>query len=88
MCIKFGGGQKQVAPPPPPLAPPPPPPEKPTAPLPEPEAVDAEVNPQVRRTKSQKDKNPYAQGTGSLRIKLDPSVNTGAAPGPSGGLNQ
>ena len=86
MCIKFGS--PKIAPPiPPPLAPPPPPPEKPTQPLPEPEAVDAEVNPQVRRSQSQKEQNPYAQGTESLRIDLDPNVNTGAEGGASGGLN-
>ena len=87
MCIKFSG--PDIAPPtPPPLAPPPPPPPEPIAPLPEPEAVEAEVNPQVRRTKSQKEQNPYSKGTGALRIKLDPTVNTGAGAGPAGGLNQ
>jgi hypothetical protein len=35
------------------------------------------MDPQVKRKKSKKDKNPFAKGTRSLRISLDPSVNTG-----------
>jgi len=87
MCIRFSAPTPSP-PPPPPLAPPPPPPEPPRAPLPEPEALESEVNPQVRRTKSQKDKNPYSKGTGALRIKLDPAVSTGGQTGPAGGLNK
>ena len=30
------------------------------------------------RKKSQKDKNPFTKGTGSLRVKIDPSLNTGS----------
>jgi len=71
--------------PPPPLAPPPPPPAPPAPPLPSPDPLVTEVNPQVRRAKSKKDKNPLSKGTGSLRIKLDQGVNQ---PGtPAGGLN-
>ena len=69
---------------PPPLAPPPPPPPAPIAPLPEPEALETEVNPQIRRAKSKKDKNPATKGTGALRINLDPKVNTGGGV-PGGG---
>ena len=77
-------------PPPPPLAPPPPPPEPPAAPLPEPDPLDTEVNPQVRRTKSQKDKNPMTKGTRALRINIDPQVGSGGTPaaGAGGGLNK
>ena len=65
-------------PPPPPLpAPPtaPPPPPTPTKP---PEALGTDVDPQMKRAKSKKDKNPFTKGTSSLRIKLDPSLNTGS----------
>ena len=73
---------------PPPLPPPPPPPAPPVKPLPEPEPIEArEVNPQVRRTRSQKDKNPATKGTGALRIKLDQDINTGGSTGPAGGTN-
>ena len=68
-----------------PTPPPPPPPEPPRAPLPEPEPVESEVNPQIRRAKSQKDKSQYASGTRDLRIKLDPPVATG---GPRAGANK
>ena len=75
-------------PPPPPLPPPPPPPLPPVKPPPEPDALETEVNPQVKKAKSEKDKNPYASGTSSLKIKLDPAVNTGqASGGATGGLN-
>jgi hypothetical protein len=38
--------------------------------------------------KSKKAKNPNAQGTGSLRIKLDPQVSTQGSQGAgSGGMN-
>ena len=50
-------------PPPPPLPPNPPPPTPPIAPLPPPDPLETEVNPQVKRAKSQKDKNPYSKGT-------------------------
>ncbi len=63
-------------PPPPPLAPPPPPPEPPRAPLPSPDPLVTDVNPQVKRAKSKKDKNPLTKGTGALRIKLGSNVNT------------
>ena len=75
-------------PPPPPLAPPPPPPEPPRAPLPEPEPLVTDVNPKVRRAETKKQQNTYGRGTGSLRIKLDPSVSTGGQTGPAGGVNQ
>ena len=84
MC--FGGGSSSP-PPPPPLPAPPPPPLPPVKPPPPPDPLETEVNPQVKRAKSQKDKNPYSKGTSSLRIKLDPSVNTGQAPSQGGGLN-
>ena len=60
-----------------PSSPPPPPPEPPTAPLPSPDPLVTDVNPQVRRAKSKKDKNPMSKGTGALRIKLGSNVNTG-----------
>ena len=74
-------------PPPPPLPAAPPPPLPPIKPPPPPDPLEPEVNPQVKRAKSQKDKNPYSKGTSALRIKLDPAVNTGQAPGQGGGLN-
>tara|TARA_R100000742_G_C4163662_1_gene4370 strand:- start:138 stop:398 length:261 start_codon:yes stop_codon:yes gene_type:complete len=76
--------------PPPPLPPPPPPPAPPVKPLPPPERVDQEqdINPQVRQAKSRRDRNPYATGTGALRIPLTPGVNTGGDAGSNtGGLN-
>ena len=86
MCI-FGGNTP--APPPPlPPAPPPPLPPTPTAPPPAPIAA-RDVNPQVRRAKDDrgnKNKNQYSKGTGSLRIKLNPKVNTGMDQ-TTGGLN-
>ena len=87
MCIKFGGSPPSP-PPPPPLAPPPPPPEPPRAPLPEPEPLETEVNPKVRRAESKKTQNQFGQGTGSLRIKLDPQVSTGGQQAPAGGINK
>ena len=74
-------------PPPPPLPPPPPPPEPPREPLPPPEQAQDEVNPAVREARSKKDKNPYASGTESLRIPLDPDVQTGTTD-PTGGISQ
>ena len=82
MCI-FGG---QSTPTPPPLPPAPPPP---LPPAPPPDPIVKDVNPQVRRAKDDrgnKNKNQYSQGTGSLRIKLNPKVNTGTDQ-TSGGLN-
>ena len=76
-------------PPPPPLPPAPPPPLPPTQPTPAPEPTIKDVNPQVRRAKDdrgKKSKGEYSKGTGSLRIKLNPKVNTGTDT-TSGGLN-
>tara|TARA_R100001510_G_C7624320_1_gene184496 strand:- start:21 stop:272 length:252 start_codon:yes stop_codon:yes gene_type:complete len=73
-------------PPPPPLAPAPPPPPAPPAPTPPPKPIGTEMDPQVRRKKSKKDKNPFTKGTSSLRISLDPQVNTGSST-PSQGTN-
>ena len=87
MCV-FGGGRVSA---PPPLPPAPPPPLPPPAPTPPPDPVIKDVNTQVKRAKDDrgnKNKNQYSKGTGSLRIKLDPKVNTGAAGGSGkGGLN-
>ena len=82
MCI-FGGRPKSP-PPPPPLAPPPPPPAPPAPLTPEPEPLVTDVNPQVKRARSKKDKNPQAKGTGALRIPLGDNVNT---TGQTGGGN-
>jgi hypothetical protein len=71
---------------PPPLAPAPPPPAPPAPPLPTPEPLESDVNPQVKRARSKKDKNPMSQGTGALRIPLKNTVNTGSTT-PAGGLN-
>ncbi len=84
MC--FGGGTPSP-PPPPPLPPAPPPPLPPVKPPPPPDPMEKEVNPQVKRAKSEKSKNPFTKGTSALRIKLDPTVNTGQNAGPGGGLN-
>ena len=83
MCIF----RQPSPPPPPPLAPSPPPPPQPPAPTKPPAPLGTEMDPQVRRRKSKKDKNPYSKGTSSLRISLDPSVQTGQNT-PSGGINQ
>ncbi len=86
------GGRPPSPPPPPPLPPPPPPPLPPVKPLPPPERVDVQedINPNVRRQKSAKEKNPYSKGTGALRIPLNPGVNTGGggSGAASGGLNK
>ena len=85
-----GGGGSAPPPPPPPLPAPPPPPLPPRRPVPAPRPLDkeTEVNPQVRRAKSKKSRNPYLQGgTGSLRIPLNPGVNTGTST-PTGGFNK
>jgi hypothetical protein len=47
-----------------------------------------DVNPQVRRAKDDrgnKNKSQYSKGTGSLRIKLNPKVNTGTGGAAGGG---
>ena len=72
MCIF----SRPSSPPPPPPLPPAPP--APPAPTPPPEPIGTEMDPKVRRAKSKKDKNPFTKGTGSLRINLDPSINTGS----------
>ncbi len=77
---------------PPAPAPPPPlpaaggaPPPAPTPP-PAPDAIvkPTDINPSVRMARSKKDKNPQTRGTGSLRIPLDTTVNTGSNNPPSG----
>ena len=73
MCF----GRPPSPPTPPPLAPPPPPPAPPAPPLPSPDPLVTDVNPQVKRARSKKDKNPMSKGTGALRIKLGSNVNTG-----------
>ena len=79
MCF----GRRSPSPPPPaPLPPSPPPPPPPPVPVKRPEPIGTEMDPQVRRKKSKKDKNPYKRGTQTLRISLDPQVNT---PTESGG---
>ena len=87
MCL--GGGGPPAPPPPLPPSQPPPMPPTPTAPPPDPIVKD--VNPQVKRAKDDrgnKNKNQYSKGTGSLRIKLNPKVNTGnTGTGGTGGLN-
>jgi len=86
MCI--GGGS---APAPQPLPPPPPAPLPPTPTAPPPDPIIKDVNPQVKRAKDDrgnKSKNQYSKGTGSLRIKLNPKVNTGSTGGAgTGGIN-
>ena len=84
MCL---GGRPPSPPPPPPLAPPPPPPAPPTKPLPTPEPLETDVNPQVRQARSKKAKSDVSKGTGALRIPLNPDLNTGGTT-PSGGLNK
>ena len=47
------------------------------------------MNPQVRRAQKDRGKkatNQYQDGTGGLRIKLNPKLNTGNTT-PTGGLN-
>ena len=86
MCM---GGGSPPAPAPLPPAPPAPLPPTPTAPPPDPIVKD--VNPQVKKAmadRGNKAKNQYSKGTGSLKIKLNPKVNTGmTGQGGSGGLN-
>ena len=59
----------------PPASPPSPPP---APPLPTPEPLNIGVNPQVKRARSKKEKNPMSQGTGALRIPLKNTINTGS----------
>ena len=83
MCL---GGGSTPAPPPLPPAPPPPLPPTPTAPPPAP--IIKDVNAQVKRAKDargNKNKSQYSKGTGSLRIKLNPKVNTGTGGAAGGG---
>ena len=88
MCFGGGGNVSYNVPAPPPLAPPPPPPAPPVRPLPEQQAVETDVNPQVRENKQKKVRNEMSQGTKELRIPLDPNVNTGGAGGANtGGIN-
>ena len=85
MCIFRGS----IPTPPPPLPPAPPAPLPPTPPVDPPNPIIKDVNPQVKRAKDDrgnKNKNQYSRGTGSLRIKLNPKVNTGTDQS-SGGLN-
>ena len=81
------GGGGYSAPAPPPLPPPPPAPLPPKEPVPEPEPVVEDVNPKVRKDLSEKKKNPYAKGTGDLRIDIDPNIGgvTGGGQGTGGG---
>ena len=61
----------------------------PVQPVDPPDPVIKDVNTQVKRAKDDrgnKAKNQYSKGTGSLRIKLNPKVNTGQQK-PSGGIN-
>ena len=86
MCMGSRGGG--VVPSPQPLPPAPAPPPPPPAPLPVPKPIEDDINPQVRRSKSRKAKDPSAKfGTGDLRIPLKPNINTGTA-GQVGGLNK
>ena len=74
---------------PPPLPPAPPAPLPPTPPVDPPSPILKDVNPQVKRAKDDrgnKSKNQYSRGTGSLRIKLNPKLNTGTD-ATGGGLN-
>ena len=86
MCLFGGGGSVQT---PPPLPPAPPAPLPPTPPVDPPTPIIKDINPQVKRAKDDrgnKNKNQYSKGTGSLRIKLNPKVNTGTD-ATGGGLN-
>tara|TARA_R100001594_G_C3905553_1_gene231996 strand:- start:168 stop:434 length:267 start_codon:yes stop_codon:yes gene_type:complete len=74
MCF---GLFRSKTPKPPDLPPAPIPPTPPAAPLPEPDPLESDVNPQIKRAKSKKDKNPLSKGTGALRIPLQNTVNLG-----------
>jgi hypothetical protein len=85
MCIF--GGNRSVAPPPP-LPPAPPPPLPPTPATPPPDPVIKDVNPQVKEAMDKKGKKTGAEnakGTGDLKIKLKPAVNTGSTGTMGGG---
>ncbi len=81
---------KSPTPPPPQALPPAPPPPLPPTPAPPPsDPIIKDVNPQVRRAQKDRGKkatNQYQDGTGGLRIKLNPKLNTGNTT-PTGGLN-
>ena len=84
MCIP----RNSSPPPPPPLPPAPPTPLPPTPPVDPPSPVLKDVNTQVKRAKDDrgnKTKNQYSKGTGDLRIKLNPKVNTGTGGAAGGG---
>ena len=87
MCLGGPGPAPAAAP----LPPPPPAPLPPTPTAPPPDPIVKDVNPQVKRAKDDrgnKNKNQYSKGTGSLRIKLNPKVNTGmSGQSGTGGLN-
>ena len=86
MCFR---GPTINIPDPPPLAPPPPIPDPPAPPVPEQQAVETDINPQVRENKSKKVRNEMSQGTSELRIPLEGATNTGGAnTGQGGGLNK
>ena len=85
MCIF----SSRSTPAPPPLPPAPPPPLPPTPPTPAPDPVIKDVNPQVKDAKDdrgKKDGGENMAGTGALKIKLNPKINTGTN-STSGGLN-
>ena len=86
MCL---GGSPPAPSAPPPLPPPPPAPLPPVQPVDPPDPVIKDLNTQVKRAKDDrgnKARNQYSRGTGSLRIKLNPKLNTGEDK-PSGGIN-
>ena len=85
MCLGGGG---PATPPPTPFPPPPPAPEPPAPVLPTPEPVVKPTDPAIKKAKSKKRQSAYGQGSGSLRIPLDPgSTMGGVGGGPSGGVN-
>ena len=75
MCLFNEQEQKPPDPIKLPTASPPPPP---APPLPPPEPLNIGVNPQVKRARSAKDKNPMSKGIGALRIPLKNTINTGS----------
>tara|TARA_R100001082_G_scaffold47637_1_gene25455 strand:+ start:195 stop:452 length:258 start_codon:yes stop_codon:yes gene_type:complete len=80
MCF----GRAPRTPTPPPLAPAPPPPLPPRAPTPEPEPLIQDVDPEVKKQESKKEKNPAAKGTSALRIPLaSAGLNLGTSTGNS-----
>ena len=83
MCFN---SRPPTPPPPPPLPPAPPPPLPPKAPLPDPAPIETDINPKVRRSRTEKSKNAQSRGTQALRIPMKQTVNTGPST-PSGGLN-